>query len=107
MLDSQLLRNDPHAVAKALLRRGFTLDTDRLMRLEAERGQQQTEQQSLQAQRNRLSKEVGQRKAGGEDVAELMESMASIGPRLKAVEVTLGTVQAAVSYTHLTLPTKA
>ena len=94
MLDSQLLRNDPHAVAKALLRRGFILDTDRLMRLEAERGQQQTEQQSLQAQRNRLSKEVGQRKAGGEDVAELMESMASIGPRLKAVEVTLGTVQA-------------
>ena len=94
MLDSQLLRNDPHAVAKALLRRGFILDTDRLMRLEAERGQQQTEQQSLQAQRNRLSKEVGQRKAGGEDVAELMESMASIGPRLKAVEVSLGTVQA-------------
>ncbi|HAU11578.1 MAG TPA: serine--tRNA ligase, partial [Gammaproteobacteria bacterium] len=50
MLDSQLLRNDPHAVAKALLRRGFMLDIDRLMRLEAERGQQQTEQQSLQAQ---------------------------------------------------------
>ena len=94
MLDSQLLRNDPHAVAKALLRRGFMLDIDRLMRLEAERGQQQTEQQSLQAQRNRLSKEVGHRKAVGEDVAELMKSMASIGPRLKAVQATLGAVQA-------------
>ena len=94
MLDSQLLRNDPHAVAKALLRRGFILDTDRFMRLEAQRSQQQTEQQSLQAQRNRLSKEVGQRKAAGEDVAELMKSMAGIGPRLKDVEATLGEVQA-------------
>ena len=94
MLDSQLLRNDPHAVAKALLCRGFILDTDRFMRLEAQRSQQQTEQQSLQAQRNRLSKEVGQRKAAGEDVAELMESMAGIGPRLKDVEATLGEVQA-------------
>ncbi|HIL18497.1 MAG TPA: serine--tRNA ligase, partial [Gammaproteobacteria bacterium] len=94
MLDSQLLRNDPHAVAKALLRRGFILDTDRFMRLEAQRSQQQTEQQSLQAQRNRLSKEVGQRKAAGEDVAELMKSMAGIGPRLKDVEATLGGAQA-------------
>ena len=94
MLDSQLLRNDPHAVAKALLCRGFILDTDRFMRLEAQRSQQQTEQQSLQAQRNRLSKEVGQRKAAGEDVAELMKSMAGIGPRLKDVEATLGEVQA-------------
>ena len=57
MLDSQLLRNDLESVAEKLAPRGFNLDVGQLQDLERKRKALQTEQQELQAQRNKSAKE--------------------------------------------------
>ena len=93
MLNPQLLRNDPDGVAAHLERRGFSLDVGQLKAVESQRSMQQSEQQLLQAKRNRLSKAVGEKKAAGEDITRLMEELAGIGPQLKELEKKLATVQ--------------
>jgi len=72
MLDIQLLRNDLAAVAERLATRGYVLDMARFAQLMAERKAIQMRTQELQAKRNAVSKQIGQAKAGGEDVLSLM-----------------------------------
>ncbi len=48
MLDPQLLRNDPDAVAAALKPRGYALDVDKWRELEAQRKDLQMRTQELQ-----------------------------------------------------------
>ena len=67
MLDPQRLRREPDQIAAALATRGFTLDQAHLAELEARRKAVQTETEQLQAERNRVSKAVGEAKRRGED----------------------------------------
>ena len=94
MLDSQLLRNDLESVAEKLAPRGFSLDVAQLQDLERKRKALQTEQQELQAQRNKSAKEVGRLKASGEDATGLINETAGIGARLVTVDEALSVVQA-------------
>ncbi len=84
MLDVKQLRTDPQACAEALAIKGFTLDVEHFVALEAERRdlQQQTEQ--LQSERNSKSKAIGQAKAQGEDIAPLVAEVGDLGERLEA-----------------------
>ena len=52
MLDPNLLRNEPDAVAEKLARRGFKLDVDKLRALEERRKVLQVQTENLQAERN-------------------------------------------------------
>ena len=94
MLDSQLLRNDLENVAEKLAPRGFSLDVGLLQDLERKRKTLQTEQQELQAQRNKSAKEVGRLKASGENAQHLIDETAGIGTRLVTVDEELSAVQA-------------
>lgn len=66
MLDPNLLRNEPDAVAEKLARRGFKLDVDKLGALEERRKVLQVKTENLQAERNSRSKsiEAGRKRAG-------------------------------------------
>jgi seryl-tRNA synthetase len=93
MLDIQLLRTQPDAVAAGLARRGAAIDLAPFEALEAQRKQVQTQTQDLQAKRNALSKQIGMLKgkqAKGEDVAaeidKVMAEVAGLGDALKANE---------------------
>ena len=94
MLDSQLLRNDLESVAEKLAPRGFNLDVGQLHDLERKRKALQTEQQELQAQRNKSAKEVGRLKASGQNAQHLIDETAGIGTRLVTVDEALSAVQA-------------
>ncbi len=59
MLDPNLLRNEPDAVAEKLARRGFKLDVDKLGALEERRKVLQVKTENLQAERNSRSKSIG------------------------------------------------
>ena len=87
MLDIALLRKQPDLVAERLAKRAFPLDLDQFQRLESSRRSLQVETEHLQSQRNALSKQIGQRKAKGEDVSELMEQVAFIGASLDALRI--------------------
>ena len=75
MLDPKLLRSDLDGVAKALARRGFTLDTARLAELEVRRKAVQVEAQELQNERNTKSKSIGKAKAAGDDIRPVIEDL--------------------------------
>lgn len=89
MIDIQLLRSRPDDVAAALRHRGVQFDVGAFNALETQRKQLQNETQQLQAQRNRLSKEIGQRKAQGEDAGEQMEAVNAAAGQLAENETAL------------------
>ena len=93
MLDIQLLRNDPAAVAARLKTRGYVLDVARFESTEARRKSVQTRTQELQARRNAVSKEIGAAKGRGEDAKALMAEVAGLGEELKALETELSVIQ--------------
>jgi seryl-tRNA synthetase len=93
MLDIQLLRGDLAGVAQRLTGRGFALDTAAFDALEAERKKVQTDTQELQANRNALSKQIGQLKAKKEDASALMAQVNAQAEQLKALEQQLQDVQ--------------
>ncbi len=93
MLDPQLIRNDLPQVQKALRIRGFELDVTNLEALETQRKAIHVETQSLQAERNTRSKNIGKAKAAGEDVQPLLDEVASLGDKLKTAEGKLEQVQ--------------
>lgn len=90
MLDIQFLRNHVDQVAERLATRGTpVLDTAAFNALEDERKALQVRTQELQARRNALSKEIGQKKARGEDVAAVMAEVAQLADELNACEQAL------------------
>jgi seryl-tRNA synthetase len=91
-------------VAAGLARRGFTLDTAAIERLEAERKAAQTEAERLQAERNARSKAIGQAKARGEDVQPLLDEVASLGERLEAAKARFGAIAEQLDTLMLQLP---
>ncbi len=96
MLDIQIFRSDINAVADTLIkRRRHELDVKAFQALEAERKQLQTHTESLQAQRNALSKEIGvYKKNKDEDGAKkLMLQVGQFAEQLKQYEERLAEVQ--------------
>lgn len=73
MLDIQLLRKDPISMKNALARRSAILieQVDLILASDAKRRETETKLQTLQADRNRLSKQIGMMKSRKEDSSEL------------------------------------
>ena len=68
MLDIKSLRQRPEAAADALERRGFVFDLRAFQVLEQERKRLQSETETLQSERNKVSKTIGNAKEEGEDI---------------------------------------
>ncbi|POU02464.1 serine--tRNA ligase [Escherichia sp. ESNIH1] len=104
MLDPNLLRTEPDAVAEKLARRGFKLDVDKLRALEERRKVLQVNTENLQAERNSRSKSIGQAKARGEDIEPLRLEVNKLGEELDAAKAELETLLAEIRDIALTLP---
>lgn len=104
MLDPNLLRNEPDAVAEKLARRGFKLDVDKLGALEERRKVLQVKTENLQAERNSRSKSIGQAKARGEDIEPLRLEVNKLGEELDAAKAELDALQAEIRDIALTIP---
>ena len=104
MLDSKLLRTNLQDVADRLASRGYKLDVARIDALEAKRKEVQTLTEKLQAERNAISKSIGQAKARGEDIAPLMASVETMGSDLANGKVELDTIQTELDSILLGLP---
>ena len=107
MLDINLLRRDLDAVVAQLQRRKNPqpfLDVERIRALEAERKAIQTATEQRQAQRNALSKRIGQAKSRGEDAAALMAEVTGIGQALDDGAKRLEQIQAELHAMLMQLP---
>lgn len=76
MHDIKLIRDNPEAFDAGLAKRGLPAQSAALLDLDARRRTAQTRAQEVQAKRNALSKEIGQKKAKGEDASEIMAEVA-------------------------------
>ena len=94
MLDTKLLRQDLDAVVANLARRGFKLDRERWLALEAQRKELQVEVEGLRQTRNERSKSIGRAKAAGGDVESLKREVGELGDALTAAEAKLTTAAA-------------
>src|SRR5437762_8326346 len=84
MLDIRLIREKPDFVRERLATRGAGDEAkiDDVLRADAERRKLETALQQLNADRNRLSKEIGKKLAGGEGADELQGRVRNIGDQI-------------------------
>jgi seryl-tRNA synthetase len=84
MLDIRLIREKPDFVRERLATRGGGDEAkiDDILRVDAERRKTETALQQLNADRKRLSKEIGGKKSRGEATDELEQSVRKIGEQI-------------------------
>ena len=107
MLDITLLRKDLASVVARLGKRESPqpfLDVSRFSALESERKALQMRTEELQAQRNALSKQIGQLKAKGVDTAAVMAAVANIADELKSSAERLDALQSELSTLLMAVP---
>src|SRR5260370_4078173 len=96
MIDIQLLRKDPAEVARRLAARGpGAFDVEQFQGFESARKNLQTAGEQAQASRNRIAKDIGQAKAKGHDVTELLERGEKLKSLLEESEQQLAKLQSA------------
>ena len=76
MHDLKSIRDNPEAFDAGLRRRGLAPMSPKLLALDTERRGEMTRAQALQAERNKLSKEIGALKSRGEDASAVMAKVA-------------------------------
>jgi len=75
MFDIKWIRENPDDFDRAMARRGLEPQAEALLTLDAKHRELQTKAQEIQAERNRLSKEIGAAKSRGEDAAEILQAV--------------------------------
>ena len=84
MLDIRLIRENPDYVKQRLATRGgaLHLQVDAVLEIDAARRRRETELQRLQGDRKRISKDIGAKKAKGEDTSEIEAHVRKIGEEI-------------------------
>lgn len=86
MHDLKVIRDDPDYFDAAMASRGISSASAEILRLDEARRGAQTRMQEIQNRRNTASKEVGQRKAKGEDADDLIAEVQSLKDGLAKAE---------------------
>ena len=97
MHDIRWIRDNPDAFDAALARRGLAPESASLTALDARRRQAQTEAQTLQSERNALSKEIGRAKSEGRDAAGIIARVGAMKDRLGELEAEQKEAEAALT----------
>ena len=86
MLDLKRIRADPEAVKNAAAAKGEGCDIDRILDLDSRRREILQKVEALKTERNRGSKEIGEKKRAGEDTSGLEARMRSLGEEVKTLD---------------------
>ncbi|MBK8909555.1 MAG: serine--tRNA ligase [Rhodospirillales bacterium] len=86
MFDIRWIRDNPEAFDRALARRGLPARAAELAALDAARRETLAEAQSIQTERNSLSKDIGARKGRDEDVSALLAEVGASKDRQAEAE---------------------
>jgi seryl-tRNA synthetase len=92
VLDVRAIREDPEPFRKALARREAAEAIDEILGLDERRRSLTAEVESLRAEQNRASKQIG--KARGDERQALIDHVAGVSARIKEVEPELASVEA-------------
>ena len=104
MIDIKHLRNNIDEVENSLARRGYQLDKDRFINLDADRKSLQVEVETLQSDRKNLSNDFGKLKSLGEDTSDLKKKIDSVNVSLKIKNESLNAVLESIHTILLNIP---
>ncbi|WP_027188338.1 serine--tRNA ligase [Desulfovibrio cuneatus] len=104
MLDLKLLQRQPEIVEKALCDRNSPMRVEEFTALDERRRALLAESETLKAERNSASAEVGKLKRTGGDASAIMERMGAVNARIKVLGEELEGVQTAQNDWMLSVP---
>jgi seryl-tRNA synthetase len=109
MIDRQALRRDFEGIRAALARRGEGVTGSesawaKVAALDARQRELKRDSESLQAERNRVSKLIGQKKGAGEDASEEIAAMGDVSRRVKELDTEAKAAEAEFAATLLEIP---
>ena len=90
MFDLKWIRDNPEAFDKGLARRGLPPQSPEILRLDKAWREVQAEAERVQAERNRLSREIGAAKAKGQDAGTILKEVAASKNRQAELEAEAG-----------------
>lgn len=97
MLDPKLVRTQTATVVERLARKQFRFDLETFEALESQRKALQVRTEEIQSEQNRRSKEIGQAKSAGQDIAPLMEAVNALKQQRSEAEESLRQLQERMS----------
>ena len=104
MIDINLIRTDPTAVAAALEKRGCKADLDEIIKLDETRREIIGRTETLKAEKNKVSADIPRLKKAGEDVQPIFARMRELGDEIAAADAALRTVDDELRHALLCLP---
>ncbi len=104
MFDIRWIRDNPDAFDRGLRRRGLAPESARILALDRARREALAEAQAIQAERNRLSREIGRCKQQGEDATDLLEAVSHSKGREAAAGERAGAAEAELEAALATIP---
>ena len=93
MLDLNLIRSNPDYVKAALKKREYDVDFTELLAWDARRRALLVENESLKAERNRMSKEIPALKKQGKDASELLAKLKEMADQVKEMDEEQGALE--------------
>ncbi|GGF51511.1 serine--tRNA ligase [Terasakiella brassicae] len=104
MFDIKWIRDNPDQFDTGLARRGQEAQAERLIALDTERRDILTRAQDVQAERNKLSKEIGLAKREGRDASDIMEKVSQSKNLQAELEEQAKTKEAELENALMSLP---
>lgn len=107
MLDIRVLRADPTAVTTLLARRGdpgLAVAVEQALQFDTERREILAEVETLKAERNEVSRRIGDFKRSGDSTDELVGSMQMVAERIRGLDRRLSGVEEALREVLLGIP---
>ena len=104
MINIKNLRDDINTVASQLSSRGYELDKNTFIELEAERKVLQVEVESLQSDRKNLSNEFGKLKSEGQNTDNLKDKIDKVNDALKSKDSLLQVILEKINIYLLDIP---
>ena len=106
MIDPKIIRENIGSVRRLLEMRCMenAVDVDELSRIDSERRALILAADELREKRNKASKEIGHKKAKGEDASEVMLGVSGISDEIKAIDEKLSVLNEDFADLHLSIP---
>jgi seryl-tRNA synthetase len=86
MYELKFVREHEAELRQALAQKNESADLDGILARDRQRREMLVEVETLKAERNRTSQEIGRRKADGEDVSSSVAEMRALGERIQALD---------------------
>ncbi|CAM0116988.1 serine--tRNA ligase [Rhabdochlamydiaceae symbiont of Dictyostelium giganteum] len=104
MLDMKLIRKDPHAIEAQLKTKDPSISLDSIIQLDEKIREVILEVETLQAEKNSLSKEIGEKKRQGIDTSSLMQKVSSFGDRITTLNQERALIEEKLQHSLMLLP---